>query len=545
MPRTPGPEDVQQVGLRPTRDVVSISPGRAGAAQTAAFDRAAELTGRLADQQNELALHRADLEAQRALDGIRERMLTDDDWETQPKRAREEASAVFELAGQNLRGSATQRVWQARSMDALGRFETQMRGQARARGAELVRADLTRMGADALETAGDLTQSEEVRRAAVLGYTASLQSAAERGLIGEDAVAREVVQFTENVRNRARDGLRSEIIARLSLDPDILAEELGDPEGPFSDLPPDERARYAAQASQQAGLRVIDSVLEETLRTGTIVSDQDARLAGIWDDLDPGARLNYARRAAEASQLHGLAAAIDSTAGLSLPQIMERADRPGSSDPEAWAARQRLNAMRGDPAAYMRANDPTLAALLAEAQRAFDASQQAPNDANARINAAIARQSYGRAMMTAQATLGLGPSQRRLLDRAATEDWARRVRRHPVAAQQRMLAELERQMLRQWVDEDLASQATADHMDAYYRLGGSSGAPGAPPQPAQQDVSAAQGADYDAVRSSVLRSLNQGGDPDMVGMLLSRLSPADQARLLSDQEVLDAMEPAQ
>lgn len=543
MPRVPGPEDIQQVGIRQTRDVTSIQPSQVVTARRQAMDRAVEITGHIADQQNEVAVHRADLQVQRGLDAIRERMLTDDDWETQPKRAREEAEVLFQTAGATLRGSRTQRAWEMHTMDSMGRFESQMRGQARQRGAELMRADLTRLGQDALETAGDLRQSEHVRRSAVVNYTAAVQSAANRGLIAEDAAAREVLQFTESVRNRARDGLRAEIIERLSLDPDTLAEDLDDPEGPFADLDPDERARYGAQAQQQAGLRVIDSVLEETLRTGTIVSDTDGRLAGVWAHLDPGARLTYARRAAEAAQLHTLAGALESTAGLSLPEIMERADRPGGSDPEAWAARQRLTAMRGDPASYMRANDPSLAALLEDAQRAFQAQQQSPDDANARINAAIARQNYGRAMMTAQAVLGLGPSQRRLLDRSATEDWARRVRRHSAADQQRMLGQLEAQMLRQWVDEDLAGQAVADHLDAYYRLGGAAGAPGTPATAlAQPEVQAAQGADYDAVRSSVVRSLNQGGDPDMVGMLLSRLTPADQARLLSDPEVLAAME---
>lgn len=538
MALTPGPMDVARTNLRPTRDVVAIPRNPGSEARTNAIDAATRVVETLADQQNETALAAADIEAGRELEGIRERMLTDDDWETQPVRARTEAQALLETRGQTLRGGRTQRVWQTRSMGRLAEFEGQMRVQSRERGSELARADLTRLWERSVETAGDLTLSEQVRRDAAINYDTALTAAVRRGLVAPDAAARESARFSTEVLGRVRDGLRAEAVERQSLDPADLAAELADDEGPFRALPPDERARFAGAARERAAANVVDSMLEHTLRTGEIISDADERLSAGWDDMGPGARFNYAQRASQAQQIHALASALDTTGEMSLPEIVATAERDGD-DPETWAARQQLRVIRRDPAAYVLANQPNIDRLREAASQAVERARATPEDPTAQFTATRARLAFVTASIEAQAALGLPPGDVRIMSRAPTRDWAARVRRHPPEDQQAILDALPNQMLRMYGNEDIADRAVMEHLEAYYARGPAGRDAPAP----ESDVAAVQGAEYDEVRGRIMRALTAGGDLDdpRIDVLMSRLTPADRRRLMEDEEIVGAL----
>lgn len=540
MAGVPGPDDVPQVGLRNTQDVVPV-PGSAIVRSRAALaDAGVALTERITDQQNELALARADIDAARELEAIRVRMLTDNDWQSQPTRARAEADTVLKTHGERLRGDQTQRAWQVRSGQRLNEFSSGMLQQSRERGADLARADLVALQTHALEVAGDLSLGEDVRQIAVRNYAGALERAQAAGLIAPDWAAADQARFAEAVRGRVQEGLRAEFVERLDLDPDDLATDIEDDEGPFRVMPPDDRARMARQARQQAAQFAIDDVLEETLTSGVIVGEDDPRLAGIWAHLGANARLDYARNAANARDLHDTAAAMGDLTGLSMAEILVRADEAQANNNRAtsFAAGVHVASMRADPAAYALQNTPNLSLLQQRASQAVAAAQAAPDDSEARINAVRARQAYVIASMEAQMALGLPSTQVRIHTAGQVGDWARRVRRHAPDQQQALLDALPAQMLRMYGDEALAERAVEEHTDAYYRAQ-NQGMAAPPPDPA---VAAAQGADYDVLRGRILRALRNGSDLDdpVLDTMIGRLSPADRTRLMQDPEIAQA-----
>lgn len=538
MARTPGPADVDLVPIRNTREVVPIPESPLVATRTRAADAASQIIERVADSQNEVALARADMDAGRQLEEIRERFLTDEDWETAPDRARVEAETILKTHGESLRGARTQRAWQLRSFDRIGAFDSAMRQQARERGVELARANLVSLQERALELAGDLSMAEEVRQTAVVNYNNALDAMERRGLVGADWAASDRARFSEAVRSRAQDGLRGEFIERLALDPGDLADDLEDDAGAFSIMPADERARMVNQARQSAASRAIDAALEETLRTGRVVGEEEAALSEGWQYLNDGARLQYAERASRALDIHQRATALGSLTGKSLTEIITMADQvDANGDRTGWAARTHLRVLQSDPASYVVANQPNIAALQRAAVEAVRAAQESPDDPDARMSAVRARQAYVIANMNAQAALGLSSGEIRIHALASLREWSARVRRHGPEEQQAILDALPQQMLAMYGDENLAERATLEHLEAFYAAPSGQAAP--PPNPT---VSAAQGADYDSVRGLILRALRNGADLDdpRVDVLAARLAPADRARLMQDQEIARA-----
>lgn len=526
MPRLPGPEDVPEIGLRNTRDV--ITPPRSAVLDEAVrtVDRVGELVGRIADQQNEVALNRADVETAVELDTIRERYRTDDDWETAPERAREEADAALKARGATLRGAAAQRAWEMRSAERLGRFHLDMRGQSRERGAAMARADLLKLGEASEAAAGDLANSEAVRQTAVQAYAAAIDSALERGMLDPDDAARLESAFAANVRSRVQDGLRAEVTERIALDPGELADELEDPESDFRTLDADERARLVRQARAGAASMAIDDALEHTLRTGEIVGETHPRLAGGWVALGDGARLQYAERASRMLAANRFARQTGDLAGLSLADIAARADQAQDASEEA-AARAVLRTVARDPASYMLAQPNNIEPLRARAAQAAAASRAAPDNSEAQMAATQARGAYAQATVAAQAALGVPSGDIRINTQASLQDWARRIHALPPDRQQAVLDRLGEQMLSMYGDEDLAQRAIEEHLSAYY---GGAGQASAGHEPAQR---AASGADGENVRGLIERAITAGHDPGgpVVQSYLSRLPPAERARV--------------
>lgn len=537
MARAPNVEDVPEAGLRQTADVVPIPQSASLQAATRVADATRTVIEEIADQQNEIALAQADTEAARGLDGILERYRTDDDWQTQPERGRVEATALLGGYAANLRGERTQRAWVLRTAQRLESFDRAVATQSRERGAELARADLVRLHTQSLEIAGDLSLPEEQRRLATTNYAGALARAQERGLVGEDWAAAREVEFAEAVRGQVREGLRGEFTDRITMDPDELADELDDPEGPWMEIDPAERARMRRQALQSAASMTMDDILEETLRTGVIVGDDDPRLADRWQYLGDGARLQYAERASNAVRIHQRAAALGELSTLSLPEIVARADEAGEDSPIGWGGRQLVRGMMNDPAAYVQSTQPNIELLRTRAVEAVRAAQQNPENRDLALAAVTARQQYAYGQVEAQASLGLSSGQIRITPRAQLEDWVRRVRRQSPDDQQRTLDGLADQLYAMYGDEDLAERTLAEHMEAYYAM--PRGATASAPDPA---TAAAQGAEYGEVREHILRALRNGADLDdpRLDVLSSRLSPADRRRLMQDPDIAAA-----
>lgn len=537
MPITPGPEDVPQVALRNTADVVPIPQSATIVARARSADAMGEATGRIAEQQNEIALATADADATTALEEVRVRMLTDNDWQTQPHRAAAEASELYRQHGEKLRGAATRRAWRLRATQRISDFRGSMLTQSRERGGDLARADLIALQTRSLEMAGDLSQAEHVRRTWATNYIGAVQRAEEAGLVAPDWASANLATFAEALKGRVQDGLRGEFIDRLQLDPHELADELEDPNGPFHVMPADERARMGRQARQQAAAFTIDDVLEETLRTGQVVGEDDARLAAGWAHLGDGARLQYAERASNAIAIHRRAAVLGDLDGLSMTEILARADENTADADTRWGAGVHVQAMRADPAAYVRRQNPNLDALRARASQAIAAAQEHPDDSDARLAAVRARQAYVTSSLEAQLALGLPSTRVMMHDRSQLLDWARRVRRHTAAEQNALLEALPAQMLRMYGDEDLADRAVEEHREAYYAAPSGLTAPAPDPTEA-----AAQGATYEDVRTRIVRALNAGSDLDdpVVNTMVRQLPLADRSRLMADPQIRTA-----
>lgn len=533
MPQAPGPEQVPQVGFQNTRDVVAIPRDPVLEEQQRTVAAAVEVTNRIADQQNQIALSQADTEMAVELDKISARYRTDDDWQTAPARARAEAAALYQARGETLRGNAARQAWAERTQERLGRFEIRMRGQSRDRGASLARANLVTLGDRAEALAGDLSQSEEARQLAVSNFVASLESAEQAGLIDPDDGARMEAAFSENVRKRVQDGLRAEVIERIEMDPDTLAEELADDAGPFRMLDPDERARLTRQATQAAGAMAMDEALERTLRTGEIIGEGD--LGIDWTAMGDGARLRYAERASAMAQTHALAAEMGELSGLSLSEIATRADQAreaGASNGGAPGATLRF--IRRDPAAYVGTTQPNIARLQTQAAEAIRAAQAAPDNGELQAAAARARRAWALESLRAQDALGLPAGAQRINPHQAVEAWARRVRALPADRQQATLDRLQGDLTRMYGDADLGERAAYEHLQAFYDTRDGMNAP----EPAAA-ASAARGLDYDTVRGRIVQALRTGAgfDDPRVNIALSQLSAADRNRLMEDEEI--------
>jgi hypothetical protein len=530
MARTPTPADLPETPLRPTREVIAPPRDPTNEAVARLAGAVGGVANRIADQQNELAMTRADTESAVELDAIAERYRTDDDWETAPARARAEAAKLLAERGAGLRGALTQQAWAQRAQQRLANFETGMREQSRRRGAELTVAELIRLGETSETIAGDLSLSETARQDAVTNYAAMIERAEERGLIGADDAARLETSFADRVRARVREGLRAEIIERIDLDPDELAEELrARGEGPFAQLEPEEAARFEREARRAAASLALDEALEHTLRTGDIVGENDPRLAGRWAHLGDGARLRYAGRAADMAQMHRLAASMGEMAGLSLSEIAARADVAQRAE-EGAAARALLRLIRRDPAGYTMANHPNISRLRTQMQTAYQAAQAAPGDAEAQSALVRARRAYAAGMVSAQEAQGLSRGDIRIYSRAEVSGWARRVRARPPAQQQQALDALPGALLRMYGDEDLARQAELEHLEAFY--GDQAGMNAPAPEPA---AAAANGYDPEQVLTQIEAQIRAGSsiDDPLVRTLISRL-PANQRQRVEE-----------
>lgn len=538
MATVPGSEQVPQVAERNTRDIIAVPQDAALDAQTRAAGAAVRLVEGLADQQNEIAANRADMEAARQLEDIRQRYETDDDWQTSPERARLEAQAVLETHGASLRGAATQRAWQARAQDRLMRFEGVMRQQSRERGVSLTRAEIIRFGDEAQELAGDLTRSDEERETAIANFVGLLQSAEDRGLLDPDSGAELESRFQEQVRRRVGQGLEAEWRQRVDLDPDDLAAEIEAAEGDWDQVDPNTRAAWVREARQAGAQAAINDALEETLRTGVIIGENDERLAGRWDYLSEGARLQYAERASVALRTHRAAAALGSLSGLSLAEIAARADEAdaaGGSDGN-WtvpAAQAHLRAARSDPAAYVNRTQPTVEMARTRLREARAAAAQEGAGPEAAVNATEAAYAYGLALLQMQDAIGIPPGRQRLYERSAVDAWARRVRALPPDRQTAAVESLPEQLMEYWGEDNLAARAVSEHMEAF-----AVAQPGAP----DPVSNAGQGANYEATRDQIVRMIGIGADldSDQVTAMVRALSPADRARLMTDPAIARA-----
>lgn len=534
MPRLPGPEDVPEVGLRNTRDIIQQPRSAVLDEAVRTVDRVGELVGRIADQQNEVALNAADIETAVELDAIRERYrTTDDDWETAPDRARAEAGAVLRARGETLRGAASQRAWEMRSSERLGRFHLDMRGQSRERGASLARADLLQLGETAEAVAGDLANSEAVRQAGVQSYAAAIDGALERGMLDPDDAVRLESTFAENVRRRVQDGLRAEVVERIDLDPGELADELEDPQSDFRTFDADERARLARQARSAAASMAMDEALEHTMRTGEIIGENHPRLAGGWAALGDGARLQYAERASRMLAANRFARQTGELSGLSLADIAVRADQAQDASEEA-AARAVLRMVARDPARHVLIQHANIELLRTRAAQAAQAARAAPDNGAAQFAATQARRAYAQATIAAQQAIGVPWGDIRIHTQASLDAWARQVRALPVERQQGALDRLQEQTLLLYGDPDLAERAVEEHLRAYLNSG-----PATDTEPAQR---AASGADAENVRGLIERAVAAGHDPGgpVVQNYLSRLPAGERARV---EEALGVQPP--
>lgn len=534
MPQAPGPENVPQIPLQNTRDVVAIPRDPVPAEAQRTVDAAVEAVNRISDQQSQIALSQADTEMAVELDRIAERYRADDDWQTAPTRARAEAETMFRERGARLRGAAAQRAWSERTVERLGRFELGMRAQSRDRGAQLARANLTSLGQSAEALAGDLSQTEDARATAVNNYIASLDSAERAGLVDADDAARMEAAFSENVRRRVQDGLRAEVIERIEMDPADLAAELADDDGPFRMLDPDERARLTRQATQAAGAMAIDDALERTLRTGEIEGEDE--LGIDWSAMGDGARLRYAERASAMAEAHDLAAEMGSIAGLSLSEIAQRADAArAAGQANGGAAGAMLRTARRDPAAYVLSANPLVEQLAGEVVSARQALREAQGSGDAEAISAArtalrrAQNSYTSESLRAQDAMGIPPSRQRVYDEATISAWARRVAAMPETEQAAALGALTRQLQERFVNQDHIERAAAEHIEALTVARGQ----GMSAPPPAADVGAAQGYEPASVRAQITRAIENGHglqDP-YVQVLLARLAPAERARV--------------
>lgn len=543
MAQVPGSEQVPQVGLRNTRDIIAVPRNAEIEAQTQAASATVRLVESLADQQNELAAQRADLETARELEDLRQRYETDDDWMTAPTRARAEAEAIMTARGATLRGATTQRAWAARSMERLNQFDGVMRRQSRERGVSLTRAEIIRFGEEAEQIAGDLTRPEEERRLATENFVASLESAERRGLLDPDQSAEIEARFTESVRRRVSQGLEAEWRQRIDLDPDDLAAEIDAGEGQWSVVDANVRASWVREARQAGAAAAINDALEETVRTGVVIGEESDRLAGRWAYLGEGARLQYAERAAAALRTHRAASALGSLAGLSLAEIADRADQADDAGGDgSWtgpAARAHLRAARSDPAAYINSTQPTVATARERLRRAREAAAQEGAPPEAATLAQEAAYAYGVALLQMQDAIGVPPGRQRLYERPTVESWARRIRSLPVARQAATIEALPEQLIEFWGgDENLAARALQEHLEA---LAVAEAQPGLAPPPNAANA-AGQGASYDAVRDQIVRLIGIGADLDapQVAAMVNALSPADRNRLMTDPAIARA-----
>jgi hypothetical protein len=540
MARAPNVEDLPEVGLRNTRDIVPIPERTALNAAIETTDAVRDVVGRIADAQNELALAQADTESAVALDGIRRRYETDDDWETAPTRARLEAETLLRGRGQELRGDATRRAWAQRSSDVLGRFDLAMGAQSRARGQALARANLLRLGETAEATAGDLGNDESTRELAVRNYAGAIDRAEELGLIDPDDAVRLQTAFSERVRGRVQDGLRAEIVERLDLDPAELADDLADPESDFRTLDPDERARYQRQAAANASGQAVDRALQHTLRTGEILSE-DA-IGVDWTALGDGARIQYASRVASMASAHAYAVASGDLAGRSLAEIMAAADEGESV--RGRSARGHLLAARADPPGYVAATQPNVAFLRDRLHDAVAAAEAAPDDTDLRRRAVEARRAYANAQINAQSALGLSSGDIRVIDPAAITRWVRLVRGRLSPEQQEVqlsnLYERLEELYGGSLDgrDDLVDRVYSEFLEGYANAPLTTATTA--PDPASV---AAEGADYGVVRDQIARMIRSGGDLDdpRIDAALGRLNDADRNRLMRDPVIAEAL----
>jgi hypothetical protein len=550
MAQVPGSDAVPQVGLTNTRDIVAVPRSAELDAQTRFAGAAVRVVEGIADQQNEIAANRADLEAARQLEDIRQRYEADDDWMTAPTRARAEAQVVLAGHGAGLRGAATQRAWVQRSGERLLQFEGVMRSQSRARGVSLTRAEIVRFGDEAEQAAGDLTRPEEERRLAALNFTALLDSAEQRGLLDPDQGAELESRFTESVRRRVSQGLEAEWRQRIDMDPDDLAVEMEAAEGPWAVVDPNVRASWVREARQAGASAAINQALEETVRTGQIIGEDDERLADRWDYLGEGARLQYAERASAALRTHRAATALGSLSGLSLAEIAARADQAsegggGDGDWTGPAAVAHLRAARSDPAAYINSTQPTVSQARARLRAAREAAAAEGAGPEAAANASEAGYAYGLALLQMQDAIGVPPGRQRLYERSAVDGWARRTRSLPVDRQAAAIERLPEQLIEYWGDDTLAARALQEHVEAFAVA---QAQPGLMPPP-DSAVNAGQGASYDNVRDRIVRLMGIGADLDspQVAAMVGALSPADRSRLMTDPAIARAsgMEPPQ
>lgn len=545
MARAPNSADVDQVQLRNTRDVVQVPGSPVIEARSRFAGAVQEVVGRIADQENELAANRADLEAARELESIRQRYETDDDWQTAPDRARVEAQAVLAARGAGLRGEATQRAWSARSMERLGQFESVVRRQSRERGVSLARAEIIRFGEEAEATAGDLTQPEDVRRLAATNYAAALARAEERGFYDPEQVEQLTVQFGDRVRQRVTQGLEAEWVQRLERDPDDLAAEIEAGEADWGAVQPDTRARWVREARQAGARAAVNDALQEALRTGQVVREDDPRLADRWSHLGEGARLSYAAQASTAVNTHRAAAALGELSGLSLAEIAVRADQAtaaggsGGGGAQGAAARALIRAAERDPVSYVIGTQPVAQAARDRMIAARRAAAGADATPDARAEATAATMEYGMQVLQLQDAVGVSRSDQRLYPTQQTASWAARIRSLPLDRQQATIQALPDQLIEMWGDQNLAERALAEHMQAYvYAQPAPGNAP--PPDPA---TSAGQGASYDAVRQRLLRLVEIGAGLDSAEAMsmVNALTPADRARLATDPEIARAL----
>lgn len=540
MPRVPTSEDVPQVGLQQTRDIISVPENAAIDARSRFATAAQEVVGRIADQQNEAALNLADTEAAAQLAGIQEKYANDDDWQTAPARARAEAEAFLQARGGQLRGQAAQQMWTARSADRLAQFDVRVRAQARERGAQIAVGDVIRLGDRAEELAGDLSQPEDVRRSAAENYVIAVAGLEDRGFVTPDRAAELETRFAERVRARVQQGLEGEFYTRLQRDPDELAGEIEGGEDQWGTMPADWRARAVRDAREQGARLAVSEALLHTVQTGELIPETDDRLAGRWAHLGPEARLQYAEHAASARATYEAARALGDTTGLSLPELAARADTARSSV-DGRAARAHIRAIQADPVGYLIQTNPAVDQAYRRLQQAIVARDAPGATDEARLAATLAHRQYGELLLRAQEAIGVPSGDRRLYSPQLLDQWAARVRARGDQVTADTVAQLQSRLLTQWGSQDLRDRAFLEHLEALDRAATRPDlAP--PPSPADQPAGAVQGANYDTVRGQLLALRRAGMPVDAAPfqMLMGRLAPADRQRLMDDQDLFPA-----
>ena len=362
MPKIPNPREIGDVSVQNTRRVVDVPVDPTGQAVAQFGQAAAEVAGRIRDQQVKTQAAIADIEARERLAEAQKSYLTDTDWQTIPQRARADAQKVLEETGKKLRDPLAQRAWQMRSREMMLDFGARADDLSRRRGVDVAMGDIVTLRDMAIKARTDPTRDAGDAAKADQNFRERIAGARAAGFLDEARAQELLVTYDNTVRGeRGKLALATyaaradEIAGTLATAPqrfDELVGGLAKEVEADGDLDPDAKVRLVSAARAGAAVSTVEALIaanpSQTLR---LLRDEKAGgpFAALGDkrgDLVRSAQTEVDRRTAEwKGSIRDQISAIDDliAAGKPLPnRLSVEAVRSALGDNVAAAYQSKL-----------------------------------------------------------------------------------------------------------------------------------------------------------------------------------------------------------